>query len=84
MLNWGSEIIVMTLECSIATSADRTPAALPIFGAIRADILQFLLELCPIASVPTNEFFPRKPPGLARSGSQKLLPHSAGRHKADV
>jgi CRP/FNR family cyclic AMP-dependent transcriptional regulator len=33
---------------------------MPIFGGIRADILQFLLELCPIASVPTNEFFFRE------------------------
>ena len=30
---------------------------MPIFGGIRADILQFLLGFCPIASVPTNEFF---------------------------
>ena len=30
---------------------------MPIFGGIRADILQFLLGFCPIVSVPTNEFF---------------------------
>ena len=33
---------------------------MPIFGGIRADILQFLLDLCPIVSVPTNEFFFRE------------------------
>jgi CRP/FNR family transcriptional regulator, cyclic AMP receptor protein len=33
---------------------------MPIFGGIRADILQFLLGLCPILSVPTNEFFFRE------------------------
>ena len=33
---------------------------MPIFGGIRADTLQFLLALCPIVSVPTNEFFFRK------------------------
>ena len=30
---------------------------MPIFGGIRADTLQFLLDLCPIESVPANEFF---------------------------
>jgi CRP/FNR family transcriptional regulator, cyclic AMP receptor protein len=30
---------------------------MPIFGGIRTEILQFLLALCPIVSVPTNEFF---------------------------
>jgi CRP/FNR family transcriptional regulator, cyclic AMP receptor protein len=29
---------------------------MPIFGGIRADILQFLLGFCPIVPVPTNEF----------------------------
>jgi len=33
---------------------------MPIFGGIRTEILQFLLVLCPIASVPTNEFFFRE------------------------
>lgn len=33
---------------------------MPIFGAIRADILKFLLDLCPIVSVHTNEFFFRE------------------------
>ena len=33
---------------------------MPIFGGIRADILQFLLGFCPIVSVPTNEFFFRE------------------------
>ena len=30
---------------------------MPIFGGIRADVLQFLLGLCPVVSVPTNEYF---------------------------
>ena len=33
---------------------------MPIFGGIRADILQFLLGFCPIVPVPTNEFFFRE------------------------
>ena len=33
---------------------------MPIFGGIRADILQFLLGLCPVVSVPTNEVFFRE------------------------
>jgi CRP/FNR family cyclic AMP-dependent transcriptional regulator len=33
---------------------------MPIFGGIRADILEFLLGFCPIVSVPTNEFFFRE------------------------
>jgi hypothetical protein len=31
--------------------------SMPVFGGIRADILQFLLGVCPVVSVPTNEFF---------------------------
>ena len=31
-----------------------------IFGGIRTDVLQFLLGLCPVLSVPTNEFFFRE------------------------
>jgi CRP/FNR family transcriptional regulator, cyclic AMP receptor protein len=30
---------------------------MPIFGGIRADILQFMLGLCSVVPVPTNEFF---------------------------
>lgn len=30
---------------------------MPIFGGIRADILQFLLVMCPVVSVSENEFF---------------------------
>jgi len=30
---------------------------MPIFGGIRTEILQFLLALCPIVSVPTDEYF---------------------------
>jgi CRP-like cAMP-binding protein len=33
---------------------------MPIFGGIRADTLQFLLDLCPLVSVSTNEFFFRE------------------------
>ena len=33
---------------------------MPIFGGIRTELLQFLLGLCPIESVPTNEFFFRE------------------------
>ena len=30
---------------------------MPIFGGIKTDILQFLLGLCPIVTMPKNEFF---------------------------
>ena len=33
---------------------------MPVYGGIRADVLQFLLGLCPVVSVPTNEFFFRE------------------------
>jgi CRP-like cAMP-binding protein len=33
---------------------------MPIFGGIRTDILKFLLDSCPIVSVPINEFFFRE------------------------
>ena len=33
---------------------------MPIFGGIRTELLQFLLGLCPIESVPTNDFFFRE------------------------
>jgi CRP-like cAMP-binding protein len=33
---------------------------MPVFGGIRADILQFVLGLCPVVSVPMNEFFFRE------------------------
>jgi len=33
---------------------------MPIFGGIRAEILQFLLTLCPIVSLSANEFFFRE------------------------
>jgi CRP-like cAMP-binding protein len=33
---------------------------MPVFGGIRADILQFLLGLCPVVSVPASEFFFRE------------------------
>jgi CRP/FNR family cyclic AMP-dependent transcriptional regulator len=33
---------------------------MPIFGGIRADILQFLLGICSVVSVPAHEFFFRE------------------------
>jgi CRP/FNR family cyclic AMP-dependent transcriptional regulator len=33
---------------------------MPIFGGVQADTLQFLLALCPIISVPGNEYFFRE------------------------
>jgi CRP-like cAMP-binding protein len=30
---------------------------MPVFGGVRADILQFLLGLCPVVSVPANAYF---------------------------
>jgi CRP-like cAMP-binding protein len=30
---------------------------MPVFGGVRADIIQFLLGLCPAVSVPANEYF---------------------------
>ena len=33
---------------------------MPIFGGIRVDVLQFLLGLCPVVSVPMNELFFRE------------------------
>ena len=33
---------------------------MPVFGGIRAEVLQFLLRVCAVVSVPTNEFFFRE------------------------
>ena len=33
---------------------------MPVFGGVRADILQFLLGVCPIVSVPAKEYFFRE------------------------
>ena len=33
---------------------------MPIFGGIRADILQFLLGLCPVVAVTMEQFFFRE------------------------
>jgi CRP-like cAMP-binding protein len=30
---------------------------MPVFGGIRADVLQFLLGLCPVVATPANEYF---------------------------
>ena len=34
--------------------------SMPIFGGVRANIIQFLLGLCPVESVPKHEFFFRE------------------------
>ena len=33
---------------------------MPIFGGIRTEVLHFLLRLCPIVSIPANDFFFRE------------------------
>ena len=33
---------------------------MPIFGGIRTEVLHFLLGLCPIVSIPANDFFFRE------------------------
>ena len=33
---------------------------MPIFGGVRANVLQFLLGVCPVESVPKNKFFFRE------------------------
>lgn len=33
---------------------------MPIFGGIRADVLRFLIELCPVAAVPADAYFFRE------------------------
>src|SRR4030042_2562266 len=33
---------------------------MPVFGGVRADVLQFLLGVCPVVPVPANEFFFRE------------------------
>jgi CRP/FNR family transcriptional regulator, cyclic AMP receptor protein len=33
---------------------------MPVFGGIRAEVLQFLLGLCPVVSVPANAYFFRE------------------------
>jgi cAMP-binding proteins - catabolite gene activator and regulatory subunit of cAMP-dependent protein kinases len=33
---------------------------MPVFGGVRADIIQFLLGLCPVVSVPANAYFFRE------------------------
>ena len=48
------------LECAMQEARIELLQRMPIFGGIRADILQFLLGFCPIVSVPTSEFFFRE------------------------
>ena len=51
------------VTCHLATAETRSEARIellqrmPIFGGIRADVLKYLLGLCSVVSVPTNEFF---------------------------
>jgi CRP/FNR family transcriptional regulator, cyclic AMP receptor protein len=58
---------------------------MPIFGGVRANILEFLLGLCPVETVPANGFFFREgdqadamfvleagDPGAGRTTSSKL------------
>jgi len=33
---------------------------MPVFGGVRADILQFLLSVCPVVSVPARQYFFRE------------------------
>jgi CRP-like cAMP-binding protein len=46
-----------TLECAMHEARIELLQQMPIFGGIRTEILQSLLVLCPIVSVPTNQFF---------------------------
>ena len=50
----------MTLARFIQEGRIELLQRMPIFGGVRADILQFLLGLCSTMSVPTNEFFFRE------------------------
>ena len=51
------------VTCHLATAETCSEARIellqrmPIFGGIRADVLKYLLGLCSVVSVPTNEFF---------------------------
>jgi CRP-like cAMP-binding protein len=61
MLSCGRQITVTTtLECAMQEARIELLQRMPIFGGIRTEILQFLLALCPIVSVRTNEFFFRE------------------------
>ena len=44
---------------------------MPIFGGIRAEILQFLLAVCPTVSVSKNDFFFREHEHGTRCSSLK-------------
>ena len=56
----GQITVTTTLECAMPEGRIELLQRMPIFGGIRTEILQFLLALCPIVSVPTNEFFFRE------------------------
>lgn len=51
---------------------------MPVFGGVRAEVLQFLLDLCPVVTVPAHSFFFREDePGDAmfvlESGKAEVL-----------
>jgi CRP/FNR family transcriptional regulator, cyclic AMP receptor protein len=61
VLNYERQIqSTTTLECAMQEVRIELLQRMPIFGGIRTEILQFLLALCPIVSVPTSEFFFRE------------------------
>ena len=49
-----------TMGCAMQEARIELLQRMPIFGGIRTEILQFLLDFCPIVSIPTNEFFFRE------------------------
>jgi hypothetical protein len=44
---------------------------MPVFGGIPSEVLQFLLGLCPVVSVPTNEYFSANTTQPIRCSSSK-------------
>ena len=52
--------VTMTPEYAMQQARIELLQRMPIFGGVRANILEFLLRLCPVESVPTNEFFFRE------------------------
>jgi CRP-like cAMP-binding protein len=48
------------MECAMQEARIELLQRMPIFGGIRTEILQFLLTLCPIESVPKGEYFFRE------------------------
>jgi CRP-like cAMP-binding protein len=48
------------MECAMQQARIELLQRMPIFGGVRANILEFLLGLCPVESVPANAFFFRE------------------------